>query len=101
MSAATGREDRTHKVRSLFLHYGSVGNTAEAKYLSLLKRELQRLKNKALGLAARPEALGDTRTINYQFIGADFSSMVDAITVVLADSGDRPRQFPALGGGNL
>ena len=101
VSAATGREDRAHKVRSLFLHYGSVGNTAEAKYLSLLKRELQRLKNKALALAARPAALGETRTINYQFIGADFSSMVDAITVALAGSGDRPRQFPMLGGGNL
>ena len=98
VSAATGREDRTHKVRSLFLHYGSVGNTAEAKYLSLLKRELQRLKNKAL--AARPAALGETRTINYQFIGADFSSMIDAMTVSLSGSGDRPRQFPALGGGN-
>ena len=99
--AATGQQDKAHQVRSLFIHYGTVGNTAEAKYLSLLKHELQRLKNRALSLASRPDAVDATRTINYQFIGADFSSMIDAMTVALAGSGDRPRQFPALGGGHL
>jgi hypothetical protein len=88
-------------VRGLFIHYGYVGNTLEAKYLTLLKRELQRLKNRALSLASSPDAVDATRTINYQFIGADFSSMIDAMTVALAGSGDLPRQFPALGGGHL
>ena len=101
VSAATGKEDRAQQVRGLFIHYGYVGNTVEARYLTLLKRELQRLKNTALSLASRPEAVDATRTINYQFIGADFSSMIDAMTVALAGSGDRPRQFPALGGGHL
>jgi RAQPRD family integrative conjugative element protein len=99
--AATGQQDTAHKVRSLFIQYGTVGNTAEAKYLSLLKHELQRLKNRALLLASHPETSDEKRMINYQFIGADFSSMIDAITVSLSGSGDRPRQFPALGGGNL
>jgi len=101
VSAATGREDKTHKVRALFIQYGYVGRTAEARYLSMLKQELQRLKNRALSLVKSPEGLDPTRKINYQFIAADFSSVIDAITVALAGSGDRPRRFPALGGNNL
>ena len=101
VSAATGKEDRSHQVRSLFLHYGHVGRTAEARYLTMLKQELQRLKNRAISLAPQVKDAESNRKTNYHFIAADFSSVIDAITVALAGSGDRPRRFPALGGGNL
>jgi hypothetical protein len=77
-----------------------VGRTAEAKYLTMLKRELQMLQSKALSLVPDPTNEKPVRSIDFEFLAADLASVVDAITVALAGSGDRPRRFPALGGNN-
>lgn len=101
VSAATGKEERNHQIRSLLLEYGYVGRTAEARYLTMLKQELQRLKNRALSLVPVNEGAEPTRKTNYHHIAADFSSVIDAITVAIAGAGDRPRRFLALDGDTL
>lgn len=101
VSAATGREEQGHKPRSLFVQYGYVGSSAESRYLTMLKRELQMIKSEAEALSNAEEGEDEVRRVNYEFIVSDLTAVIDAITVSLIGSGDQPRRFPALRGKGL